>query len=204
MTNSAWKTRWITAPLVLLGLVLAGCGGEDDSADTDDGTSSEAGDGTAETSEPTSPEPDEPDPAAVAEAITNCDQLLLTTQQVSDELGIKVLAPKKDKAAGVVFGCEYASPDKAAGGGQLSVDASTSDFPPSDFSTATTPVEGVGDRAEFNPQPGATTILRVWSGDFILDLSVGGILLYEQFGSQEAMQAPLVELAKLALTALAE
>jgi hypothetical protein len=31
---------------------------------------------------------------------------------------------------------------------------------------------------------------------------VGGTLLYEQFGSQDAMQAPLVELANLALANL--
>jgi hypothetical protein len=199
--GASWRTRWTLAPLLVV-LLLTGCG-EDDTGNADDSAPDSAnGEETSEsTSSPTASE-DAVDLEAQAEAITNCDVLLLTTKQVGDVLGIKVLAPKKDKAAGVVFGCEYASPNKAAGGGQLVVDASTTTFPPPDFTTPATPVKGVGDEALFNPQPGATTILRVRSGDTILDLSVGGTLLYEQFGSQDAMQAPLVELANLALANL--
>jgi hypothetical protein len=200
MRNASWKTRWLAAPL-LLGLVVASCG-DGDSEDARDASTPDSGNGEG-TSEPASPTAeDEPDAEAVAEAITNCDRLLLTPKQVGDVLGIKVLAPKKDKAAGVVFGCEYASPNKAQGGGQLVIDASTTAFPPSEFTTRTTPVNGVGDKAVFNPQPGATTILRVWSGETILDLEVGGLLLYERFGDQMALAAPLVELANQALESL--
>jgi hypothetical protein len=200
--SASWWTRWTVAPL-LLALLATGCGGDDDSANADDESTPDSASG--ETSEvATSPAASEEplDLEAQAEAITHCDQLLLTTKQVGDVLGIKVLKPKKDKAAGVVFGCEYASPNKSAGGGQLVVDASTTTLPPPDFTTPVSPVKGVGDEALFNPQPGATTILRVRSGETILDFSVGGVLLYEQFGGQEKMAAPLVELANLALANL--
>ena len=196
---SALRTAQVVgAPMILIGVVLAGCG--DDGSD-DSGASTPS-------SEPSpAPAPTE-DESAVAEAfvedISNCRRLLVTPKQVSQVLGVQVQAPKPSKAAGVVFGCEYATPNKDQGGGQLQIDASTTANPPPPFSTPTKPIKGVGDEAVFNPQPGATTILRVRSEEVILDFSVGGTLLYEQFGGQDAMADPLVEIAKQALLALSE
>jgi hypothetical protein len=193
--------RCLTAPAILIGILAAGCGADDSGA-------SPASEPDADASSDSSPAPSPSEEATIdeayVEAITTCERLLLTPDQVSQVLGVQIQAPRPLEAGGVVLGCEYATPNKDQGGGQLVIDASTASSPPAPFSTAATSIKGVGDEAAFNPQPGATTILRVRSGEAILDFDVGGVLLYEQFGNQEAMAAPLVELANQALSALAE
>ena len=202
---SALRTVQLIVAMILIGVVVAGCGDDD----ADDSGASPSSSPSSEASGETSPTPSPTDDEATVDeafvdAITNCQRLLVTRKQVSQVLGVQVQAPKPFEAAGVVFGCEYATPNKDQGGGQLQIDASTMSNPPPPFTTPTTPIKGVGDEAVFNPQPGATTILRVRSGEVILDFSVGGLLLYEQFGSQDAMADPLVEIANQALLTLAK
>ena len=199
------RVRLIAAPLILIGAVVAGCGDDDADDSRASDQSSPSGDASSEASPAPSPTGAEaPVDEAFVDAITNCQRLLLTPRQVRQVLGVQVQPPKPDKAAGLVFGCEYATPNKDQGGGQLVIDASTTENPPPSFSTPTTSIQGVGDKALFNPQPGATTILRVRSGEVILDFSVGGILLYDRFGGQDALAAPLVEIANQALLTLTE
>ena len=104
--------------LVLMGVFASGCGG-DDSGDPSAAQESSTPASSSPSEGSASPTADEAlIDEAFADAITTCDRLLLTPGQVRQVLGVPVQAPAPLKAAGVVFGCEYATRNMAQGGGQ--------------------------------------------------------------------------------------
>ena len=150
---------------------------------------------------------------AFADAINGCERLVVTRPEVKAALGFRTEDPAPTRSAdGAFFGCKYAASfDMRQGGGQVVITAYTGGGPPISLDRSRS-VQGIGDEAEFTPfgnadghvdgPEGATSMLRVRSGDHVLHFN-GGV-----FDPAERSWAPyglpaLRQLAEYALSTLA-
>jgi hypothetical protein len=186
----AWRSRVVGALALSALLTVSACG-------DDDGGSDGSASPTVPATTAGGPTVDE----AFVDAIKNCERLLVTPEQVSAAFGIQAQAPAPFEAGGVLFGCEYATPDKDEGGGQLVVSAYTADDP-SAILRGSRAVEGIGDEAQFRFGPQA--VLQVRSGDLVLRFTAGGTQLFDRIGLGDRALPPLRSIAEQALAALEE